>query len=317
MQLEPQMQAMVLAGESQAAYAKQYNALLRERAAIQDPSEIGDYKRGLSDQTLDKSQIESLTELKLQNNFDGLLAATQRQRQEILLSTDAYRLYQLRIEKGLTPAMAAAIQEQEKYNEKLMNFRQLGNDFAEILGNGVVGSLKDMVNTGNPILDKLGEKLIETMWKALDLQKSLNFSASGGGGGGGGLGSIFSGIGNWIGNLFGGGRANGGTVYSSKIHPVNERNIPEVVTTSSGQYLMNTDGRVSPLTAVTPMAAGGGGGNISVVLNAPLTIDARGADDNSLVQLQGQLQAFQQRIYRDVPALVRQAQINARRSPSV
>lgn len=185
------------------------------------------------------------------------------------------------------------------------------------MGNGVVGSLKDMVHTGNPILDQLSEKLIETMWKALDLQKSLNFSASGGGGGGGGLGSIFSGIGNWIGNLFGGGRANGGTVYSSKIHPVNERNIPEVVTTSSGQYLMNTDGRVSPLTAVTPMAAGGGGGNISVVLNAPLTIDARGADDNSLVQLQGQLQAFQQRIYRDVPALVRQAQINARRSPSV
>ena len=315
MQLEPQMQAMVLAGESQAAYAEQYNALLRERAAIQDPSAIGDYKRGLSDKTLDKTQIESLTGLKLQNNFDGLLAATQRQRQEILLSTDAYRLYQLQIEDGLTPAMAAAIQEQEKYNEKLANFRQLGNDFAEILGNGVVGSLKDMVNTGNPILDQFGEKLIETMWKALDLQKSLNFSTSGSGGG---LGSIFSGIGNWIGGLFGGGRANGGTVYSSKIHPINERGVPEVVTTSSGQYLMNTDGRVSPLTAVTPMtASGGGGGNISVVLNAPMTIDARGADDNSMVQLQGQIQAFQQRIYRDVPALVRQAQINARRSPSV
>lgn len=287
-------------------------------------STLGGYAIDLKVQGVGPEDATEMVALKSAAALAQLQRQAQATRMEAVLSKEAFREWQLVNQEGLTPSVAAAQAALEQQSEKFKLARDIGNDFAEIMNNEVSNSLKDIAHTGNRYVDLLIDKLIEASLEALNLQKSLNFStsgssgSSGSSGGGGGLGSIFSGIGNWIGNLFGGGRANGGAVYSSKIHPVNERNIPEVVTTSSGQYLMNTDGRVSPLTAVTPMAAAGGGGsNISVVLNAPLTIDARGADDNSLAQLQGQLQAFQQRIYRDVPALVRQAQINARRSPSV
>ena len=103
------MQAMVLAGESQAAYAEQYNALLRERAAIQDPSAVGGYKRELSDQTLDKTQIESLTGLKLQNNFELEMSQMQQQAEQVLLTKDAYQ--QLKWEReGFSAAQLAGLE---------------------------------------------------------------------------------------------------------------------------------------------------------------------------------------------------------------
>ena len=247
--------------------------------------------------------------------YDKHIKSIDDEHAKLTLTADEYERYKLKID-GVVGAKADEIIAREQAMEKASEEQKLFDGINKKLEEALVQT----ITNGKADWGGLIEYMIQEATRLLvikPLLESLTSSLSGGGGGGG-LGSIFSGIGNWIGGLFGGGRANGGTVYSDKIHPINERGVPEVVTTSSGQYLMNTDGRVSPLTAVTPMAAGGGGGgNISVVLNAPLTIDARGADDNSLVQLQGQLQAFQQRIYRDVPALVRQAQINARRSPSV
>ena len=160
MQLEPQMQAMVLAGESQAAYAEQYNALLRERAAIQDPSAIGDYKRGLSDQTLDKSQIESLTGLKLQNVFDEMSAATARQRQEALMSVDAWRLQKLTLDQGLSPAMARYILAQQKGAEDAQKFRQITDKAFTGLADGITNSLMGIeTDWGQMIQSMIAETL--------------------------------------------------------------------------------------------------------------------------------------------------------------
>ena len=93
------------------------------------------------------------------------------------------------------------------------------------------------------------------------------FSGSGASGSSGASGASGSG-GGWISmiaSMFGGGRADGGPVYGGKMHPVNERGTPELLTFGNKQLLMMPPGANG---RVTPMRAGGGnGGGFTQVIN--------------------------------------------------
>lgn len=93
------------------------------------------------------------------------------------------------------------------------------------------------------------------------------FSGSGASGSSGASGASGSG-GGWISmiaSMFGGGRADGGPVYGGKMHPVNERGTPELLTFGNKQLLMMPPGANG---RVTPMRTGGGnGGGFTQVIN--------------------------------------------------
>jgi hypothetical protein len=77
-----------------------------------------------------------------------------------------------------------------------------------------------------------------------------------------------------LGNLFGGGKANGGATQPGKIYPFLERGTPEVFTTGGESFLYSGDKPGYVNNRVASAQAGGGGG--TVVINQ--SFDNRGAD---------------------------------------
>jgi tape measure domain-containing protein len=434
-------------------------ALAKELQNIRNPGMAAQYAAGLSsDKNLTKDHISTLTGLRMENQFQSNMRDLDGRAEKATMTAKAYEHLTMARE-GFTQAQIAGQMGWEKEVKRLEDARQFADELGTVLHDEVKGSLKDIADTGMPIVDKFIDRLIEATIEAMHLGDALQFSSNLGSNGGGGiLSSIAS-------SLFGGGGggsgsasipeiklfANGDTFHNSiltkptefttsgKPAVAGERGAEAVMPMPRGGVIAQTAGGVADLPviriggklavdarkitkssvnaayasgdvfnknnnevngriaqyasgdsfhnqiltqpiffrghggelsvageagkeAVMPMPNGGilaktetgvidlpttrvGGklavdarvyaegdvfgvgsnssssnkqaGTTNINVSIPVTIDAKGADSNSVQEIQQQLVQFQKQLARDIPLIIRQAQINQRVRPSV
>ena len=91
MKLGDTLQNIALTEESRADYLQEQATLMQQLAAVRQPGMAADYARALRPKILDPSQIEGLTNLKMQAEYESQLQQQARQREEIILTAEAYR----------------------------------------------------------------------------------------------------------------------------------------------------------------------------------------------------------------------------------
>ena len=178
--------------------------------------------------------------------------------------------------------MAALIQPVELIDQKALDRVE---KFGESLSSNLAQALVYGQNLGDALVNSLKAAAAEAL--ASGLFKILTGAI--GGGGGGPIASI-------IGGIFGGFKANGGSVSSGKAYVVGERG-PEILTGASGRIIPNH------------ALGGGSGGGMTV------NVDARGSNDPAAVRAQVMLGIAQA-----APALVAAARgdtISTLRRPSL
>ena len=86
-----QLQAQVIASEQKRDLAQVETDLRKQQGVINNPGIAGDFKRGLSDTTLSKSQIESLTGKKLQIEFSKNMKELNGRAEQATMTAEAYK----------------------------------------------------------------------------------------------------------------------------------------------------------------------------------------------------------------------------------
>ena len=86
-----QLQAQVIASEQKRDLAQVENDLQKQQEAINNPGIAGDFQRGLSDTTLSKSHIESLTGKKLQIEFSKNMKELDGRAEQATMTAEAYK----------------------------------------------------------------------------------------------------------------------------------------------------------------------------------------------------------------------------------
>jgi lambda family phage tail tape measure protein len=152
--------------------------------------------------------------------------------------------------KGATKAIQDYIDESNKLGE------QTNQLVTKALG-GLEDSFVELATTGKTSFRDLADSIIADIIRIgvrATIAEGLSLAGLGteGGSSAGGLLSAFAG-------LFGGPRANGGPVSSSRIYEVGENNLPEILQAGGRQYLIpGNDGNVVPSSAM------GGGSSVSI-----------------------------------------------------
>jgi hypothetical protein len=182
--------ANILQEEAAANFAEQQAALQKERAGI-GANPVQQYRSGLQDQVLDQPQVDILTNIKIGNVFEQLQHDTFVARQEVVLTTDRYRLWQLTVQDGLTPALAQLQLQQERELEHLKANKEAAQGYANIIRSDATSAFQNMADTGIPLLDKVLDKLIESITTSQQFSGIFNSIGGGLSGASGGLLSLF------------------------------------------------------------------------------------------------------------------------------
>ena len=217
--------------------------LLKEKDQIAAIGEKAKYKLGLTQNGMDDKTAASKAAEHMGNLYQSRLQELKMQRQEILLSADAYNRLQLEVE-GYNAAQINSMATQQKANEKLAELKKVGEDVYAKIQEGLIQTIM----TGKADWSGLVNYIIQ---EALRLQviKPLMDALFGQGGSNG----------SWLMRLFGGKYANGGAF-------------------SGGVQMFATGGVVS-----SPTAFGMSGGKMGIMGEAgpeaimPLTRTAGGA----------------------------------------
>lgn len=125
-----------------------------------------------------------------------------------------------------------------------------GNLFGDLFGVDGIGDEADGLSRAATDLTASGGTLL-TAASALSASAAALSAAGVASGPGAGLAGMMGGGGgfsSFLSGIFGGARENGGDVWANKVYRVGERNRPEVLNTSRGQFLIPGDnGRVEPM----------------------------------------------------------------------
>lgn len=179
-------------------------------------------------------------------------------RAEIDLTTEAGRAA-----AGEVTSLLDRIREQDDQARIFDNLRESSADaFASIIdgSRSAKGALSDFADSVlRMVAQNLGKQLAESL-----------FGGPGGGSpSGSGSGSIF---GSLIGSLFGSGRAFGGALQPGRLHPINERGEPEIVSVGGQDFV------TSPRGGSVRNTRAGSGNNTSITINVQPSTDNRAAD---------------------------------------
>lgn len=207
-------------------------------------------------------QIDEATK----TSTDKRISEYYREREELKLLLDQQIIdreeYNKRIEESITDTLGL---EEVDINIKKMAVKEAITEISEfqkeamrntqdIIGDSIydafTGRKSDILSAFTDMINKL---------VAQALAAQLSEKLFGGDGSGGWIGTATD----WLGSVFGGGRANGGPVEAGTLYRINERE-PEF-------FKPDVSGKVIPLSKMV----GGGGGAVNQTINVTGTIDSR------------------------------------------
>lgn len=108
------------------------------------------------------------------------------------MTNDEYQRFILLHREGLTPAMVETIEQMGKEVQAAQEVKDLFSGWSDVINGELADSLKQLVHTGDELLDQLIAKLIEAIVTSQTLEASVNASGSAGGGVGGGIVNAFT-----------------------------------------------------------------------------------------------------------------------------
>ena len=148
----------------------------------------------------------------------------------------AYETYARAVEKAQKDLEEATHQTNEFLLEAARNTQ---NILADTLFDGMQGKIDDIGESFKKMIDRMVANAL-----AAKLATALFGDPANPGGGGGWFGTAVS----WLGSLFGGGRASGGSTASGRLYRVNERGVEGLSVPGLGDYLLmgNRSGQVIP-----------------------------------------------------------------------
>lgn len=148
----------------------------------------------------------------------------------------AYETYARAVEKAQKDLEEATHQTNEFLLEAARNTQ---NILADTLFDGMQGKIDDIGESFKKMIDRMVANAL-----AAKLATALFGDPENPGGGGGWFGTAVS----WLGSLFGGGRASGGSTASGMLYRVNERGVEGLSVPGLGDYLLmgNRSGQVIP-----------------------------------------------------------------------
>lgn len=170
--------------------------------------------------------------------------------------------------------MAVSIQETfNKSADDLIDTTNRLADEAQVVEDSFKSAFKEIVKNGEidfeNLTQSIANKFIDIAVDDIFNDMFANIGSTGASSSGFDLGSVFSGVGDWIGDLFGGGKAPGGSVAAGSFYEVNERG-PELLNMNGRDYLMmgGKDGFVTPMSqsSTSVSAPGGSDNNVTVIV---------------------------------------------------
>lgn len=221
-----QLQAQVIASEQKRDLAQVENDLRKQQEAIQSPGIAGDFKRGLSDTTLSKSQIESLTGKKLQIEFSKNMKELDGRAEQATMTAEAYKRLTL-ARDGFTQSQISGQMAWQQEVLKLEDAAEANSRVAQSFESDLAEALK----SGELNFQSFADTVIAEITRLQvikPLMESL-FGQDGSGKGGlfgGSEGGIVQTIGSFLGFANGGAfnynglqeYANGGAFHNSVLH---------------------------------------------------------------------------------------------------
>lgn len=194
-----------------------------------------------------------------------------------------------------TDPMAGMQRGLEKWREELS---ATGDDMERAFGNvagGIEGALTSAFSGSADGAKQLFATIKAEAMQMLVIKPIMQQIFGGGSGGGNLLGSLVGAIG----ATFGGARASGGSVSAGSMYEVNELG-PELLSTGGRDYLM-MGGEGGYVTPITPGAASGGGGPVTITYAPQITIDSR----SDRVQIMQDVAAINQRGQQEMVQMLR------------
>lgn len=179
---------------------------MKAQAATVGMSKIDAYGAGLRQEGYSPEEIASRVDLKRNTAFDEMSLQIQDIYRQAVMTTEQFQQWTLVHKEGLTPAMAETIAAMEREAQQAAEVRGLFESWGDVINGNLSDSLKQLVSTGDELLDSLIAKLIEAIVTSQTLESTLNSSGTGKGLGG----TIMSGIGSLFGFATGGSFTVGG-----------------------------------------------------------------------------------------------------------
>lgn len=218
-QFNVSQQAAIINAESALAYAEEEANLRKEMVAVKSPGLAAQYAAGLSDKTLTKDQIESLTGQKLQIEFTKNITELDGRAEKATLTAEAYQRLTL-ARDGFTESQINGQLAWETEVEGMEALKEANKRVAESFESDLQGFLRtgelDVKGFVNTVLDEWTRLYaVKPIMDAI-FGKSLDGGAIGGGGGV--VGEMLSMFGFADGGAFDGGvqqYATGGAFHNS------------------------------------------------------------------------------------------------------
>lgn len=206
MDLGKTREAAILTEETLANFAEESLAIERERAAI-GASRLDQYRASLDNKVLSDDQKTELVNQKQALIFDEIKQKNEAVRREAELTSEQYRQWQLINEDGVSPAMAAILQQQEKQTEQFKKQKELAKELSDGLSNALMSAAESGFESFKSLADWLKSTFNNMVLKPIVQAVSSSIIgsimpsvANASGVGGGGTGSLLSAI---TGNSFG------------------------------------------------------------------------------------------------------------------
>ena len=206
MDLGEAREATILTEETLANFAEESLAIERERAAI-GASRLDQYRASLDSKVLSDDQKTELVNQKQALIFDEIKQKNEAVRREAELTSEQYRQWQLINEDGVSPAMAAILQQQEKQTEQFKKQKELAKELSDGLSNALMSAAESGFESFKSLADWLKSTFNNMVLKPIVQAVSSSIIgsimpniANAAGVGGSGTGSLLSAI---TGNSFG------------------------------------------------------------------------------------------------------------------
>ena len=224
---EAELRAKGLTGQLlKEAKAREYNnALLAEQNAIAATgsraglSKAETYKLDYQDQGFSADDSSALAGEKITQDFDAMKLALEDNRNQILMTADAYRLLGLEMTDGLSPKQAEFVLGMEKQNAAMTTWKDFTNDSLDSVGDNLtalaMGGETDWAGlVQNMIQEAFELAVITPIIDSLKDSFTAMFAAKNGGGASGG-GGVAGMVASFVTSLFatGGAFGAGGVQY--------------------------------------------------------------------------------------------------------
>lgn len=183
-----QLQAQVIASEQMRDRAQVEYDLRKQQEAIRNPGVAGEFQQSLSNTTLNRGQIESLTGQKLQIEFERSMKALDGRAEQATMTAEAYK--RLTLERdGLTKAQIDGQLVWEREVVKLESAAEAGSRLAQSFEADLAASLK----SGELNFQNFADAILAEVQRLYIIKPMMDsLFGSDGSGKGGVLGSIFS-----------------------------------------------------------------------------------------------------------------------------